>query len=207
MTHNVVLMMNKPRTLVLGFAAIMVSTGLWSPTVSGNDQVTQPGPYSVMYEGPELRASVGYRQAALDLGDEWMILVLQLTAPPQADNVDVFRDRISIRTPNGRRLPVLTQAEYRAIYGKIRTRIRWAVSNTAPLRLRGSEQRPCRQWFLADPSVGFGREEIPISSYQVCAGPIVVKVPGGVQPGRWRLMIELEESTADIPFEIEIGDR
>jgi hypothetical protein len=31
-------------------------------------------------------------------------------------------------------------------------------------------------------------------------------VPGGVQPGRWRLVIELEESRADIPFIIEIED-
>ena len=55
--------------------------------------------------------------------------------------------------------------------------------------------------------VGFGRDEMPISSFQVCAGPLVFRVPGGIQPGRWRLVIELEESKADIPFEIEIEDR
>jgi len=38
----------------------------------------------------------------------------------------------------------------------------------------------------------------------VCWGPLVFQVPGGVQPGRWRLVIELEESTADIPFELEV---
>ncbi len=172
-----------------------------------DENVAQHSEYSVLYEGPEILASVGFRQAAHDMGDEWMILVVQLTAPPQSDNVDVFREKMTLRTPDGRRIPVLTQAEYRQIYGKIRVRIRQAMSNTPPLRLRGSSQRPCRQWFLEDPADGFGRDQIPISSFQVCAGPLVFRVPGNIQPGRWRLVIELEESIADIPFEIELEDR
>ena len=42
-------------------------------TGADRDDVTQPGRYSVLYEGPELRASVGYRQATQDLGDEWLL--------------------------------------------------------------------------------------------------------------------------------------
>lgn len=35
---------------------------------------------------------------------------------------------------------------------------------------------------------------------------MVFAVPNGVQPGRWRLIIDLEESRADIPFELESTD-
>jgi len=37
----------------------------------------------------------------------------------------------------------------------------------------------------------------------LCSGPLVFKVPGGIQPGRWRLIIEQEESRVDVPFELE----
>jgi hypothetical protein len=47
-------------------------------------------------------------------------------------------------------------------------------------------------------------DELPLSSSQICSGPLVFKVPGGVQPGRWRLIIELQESRADIPFTLEL---
>jgi hypothetical protein len=51
---------------------------------------------------------------------------------------------------------------------------------------------------------GFAQDEIAISTFEECWGPLVFKVTGGVQPGRWRLVIELEESTADIPFELTL---
>jgi hypothetical protein len=198
--------MKKITLLTLGVAVVFGAIGWWPTSAAADDGVTQLSRYSVISEGPELRASVGFGQAAQDLGDEWMILIVQLTVPPMSANADVFRENISVRTPDGRTLPVLTQAEYRQIYGKIRTRVRQALTNTPPLRLHGGSQRPCRSWFLEDPAVGFGRDQMPITSFEVCAGPLVFRVPGALQPGRWRLVIELEESTADIPFEIEVED-
>ncbi len=43
-----------------------------------------------------------------------------------------------------------------------------------------------------------------MNSSETFLGPLIFSVPGGVQPGRWRLVIELEESRPDIPFVIEI---
>ncbi len=51
---------------------------------------------------------------------------------------------------------------------------------------------------------GFAQDEIAINPFEECWGPLVFNVTGGVQPGRWRLVIELEESTADIPFHLEV---
>jgi len=63
----------------------------------------------------------------------------------------------------------------------------------------------CDRWFLQGPFGGFAYDEVPVSTFQLCSGPLVFKVSGGVQPGRWRLVIELEESRVDIPFELEVG--
>jgi hypothetical protein len=188
--------------------AIALAAGIWAASfipgsILANDGVRQLGRYSVAYEGPDLRASVGFSQAAADVGDEWLILVVQLTAPSASGNLTVSLDDIHLRTPDGGRLQALNQAQYRGIFGKIRIRLRQALTNTSPLLLRGGSQRPCGYWFVDEPGEGFGREELPINSFSFCAGPLVFRVPGSVQPGRWRLVIDLEESRADIPFEIE----
>ena len=65
---------------------------------------------------------------------------------------------------------------------------------------------PCDHWFFRDPFGGFAYDEVSINTFQLCSGPLVFKVVGGIQPGRWRLIIELEESRVDIPFNLEAED-
>jgi hypothetical protein len=69
-----------------------------------------------------------------------------------------------------------------------------------------TSRMPCDRWFLADPFAGFAYDQVYVNTFQVCSGPLVFRDPGGVQPGRWRLLIELEESTIDLPFELEPPD-
>jgi hypothetical protein len=38
---------------------------------------------------------------------------------------------------------------------------------------------------------------------KICQGLLYFPVQGGVQPGRWELIIEFEEFDARVPFEIE----
>ncbi len=66
--------------------------------------------------------------------------------------------------------------------------------------------RPCDRWFLVEPGMKFAHDEVYLSIFGLCLGPVVFRVPGGIQPGRWRLVIELEESTANIPFVLEVDD-
>ena len=49
-----------------------------------------------------------------------------------------------------------------------------------------------------------GLTVIALSTFEERWGPLVFHVSGGIQPGRWRLVIELEESAPDIPFELEL---
>ena len=67
------------------------------------------------------------------------------------------------------------------------------MSNTKMLRWVGDQVRPCDRWFLVDPGLGFAYDEVYLSIFELCYGPVVGRVPGNVQPGRWRLLIELEE--------------
>ena len=188
--------------IALAVAAVLGCVG--ATRAVDDDRVRSSGPFSVVYRGPELEASVGFRHAAADVGDRWLILVVQLTAPPKSANITVNRGDITIRTPDGRRVRLLTQPEFREVFGEINLRVRRAISNTPPVLALGANQRRCNRWFLAEPRIGVGRDQMPITSFEICSGPLVFRIPGNVQPGRWRLVIELPESTADIPFEIEI---
>lgn len=162
--------------------------------------------FVVLYRGIELDVTVGFRQAAQRLGEEWLILAVEFTSASRSGPTTVTHSDISVFTPDGRRLVLISQEEFRKIYGGIRIAVQRALTALPILGRYGTSQMPCERWFLADPFGGFAYEEISVNTFQVCSGPLVFSVPGGVQPGRWRLVIELEESRVDVPFEIELSD-
>jgi hypothetical protein len=165
--------------------------------------VRQHGSHLFTYEGPEMEAVLSTHQVSGQLGDSWLVLAVELQSSPGGGATTVRRSEISARTPDGRRLPLVEQAEYRKSYGRVRIAVERALAALPTIGRFDSAQMPCDRWFLADPLAGFAYEEIVINTFQTCRGPLVFHVPGGIQPGRWRLVVELEESTFDIPFEVE----
>ncbi len=176
-------------------------------TSSGPD-VDEPGVVDqghswVVYRGAGLAATVGYADALSNPGDRWLILAVELTG--SGGRPEVHRDRISLRTPDGRRLELISQDAYQEVYPENRVRVRQALADL-PRRLTFDDtQHPCDRWFLAGPFESFAFDTLYLNAFTVCAGPLVFAVPGGVQPGRWRLVIELTESRADIPFTLGAG--
>jgi hypothetical protein len=109
-------------------------------------------------------------------------------------------------TPDGRRLALVTQEQFRSNYNRMRVRLDRAMAILPILGRYETAMMPCDRWFLVGPFGGFAVEAVPVNTFQVCSGPLVFNVPGGVQPGRWRLIVELEESRADIAFQVETGE-
>ena len=195
--------MRKIQVLMLGLLTIVICA-CSTRSVTVEEGTRKLSRYSVAYEGPELEVIVRTHQAQRDIGNEWLILVVQMRGAHGSGITDIRRTGISVRTPDGRRLSLITDAEYRRVFGEIRSRVQRALSATPAYGINEISFRPCDRWFLEEPGGGFAREVVPLSAVGLCSGPLVFSVPGGVQPGRWRLVIELEESTADIPFELEI---
>jgi len=195
----------KQHTLTIGLALIIGCTTSLGPAADeeGERDLSR---YAVRYDGPELVAAVGFHLTSEGIGDEWLILALQVTSSKQGGSTVIHRDEITARTPDGRRIALLTQDEYRKNSGRFRILVGRTLSFLPLIKNYERSQTPCRRWFLEEPGGGTGLEAIPVNNLQVCSGPLVFKVPGSVQPGRWRLVIELEESTADIPFVVEDGD-
>jgi len=195
--------MTQSKTLMMLLIVALLG-GACTTSVEVADGVRQRGDNIFIYEGPEIEAVVGTYQADRSLGENWLVLTIQLRATPGVGVVTVERSAISARTPDGRHLALLSQDDFRTNYGEIRSRARRAELS-APTNDpwdRGISR--CDRWLFAAPTAGFSTDELHLDSFEYCWGPLIFHAPRGIQPGRWHLIVELEESTADIPFEVEV---
>jgi len=187
--------------------AFLVTTAC---TSSGGLQTTGPGTheitrFAVLHEGPEIAAIVAHPSGKRSLGEEWLTLAVEVTGTQGSKPVVIERSDISVRTPDGRRLTPISQNEFRGNYPRLKIPVERTLANLPLLdRYKLSRDVPCNQWFLTAPPGTITFDEIPLSSSQICSGALIFKVPGDIQPGRWRLIIELVESRADIPFMLEL---
>ncbi len=165
-------------------------------------EINQEGQHRVWYTGPELRAELQYRWAARHPADEWLVVRLAV-AGAGGGVVPVARDAISVETPTGQTLGLASQEEFRTVHQSLFIAIE-SYDAWQPYSHRFDHSlSPCGEWlFSPPPSLDFTHTVYP-SRQRFCSGPLFFQVPGGAQPGRWHLVIELEESTARIPFEIE----
>jgi len=180
-------------------------------TASSGPGTTEPATrevsrYAVIHEGPELAVALGFYEATRSIGDEWLIIAVELAASTGGGRVIVNHSDISVITPDGRRLVLLSQEEFRENFAEIRVALERSLRSLPILGRYDRSQMPCDRWFLVGPFGGFAYDEVPINTFQLCSGPLVFKVIGGIQPGRWRLIIEQEESRVDVPFELEAED-
>jgi hypothetical protein len=161
---------------------------------------------AVLYRGPELVATVVYGQGKRSVAEEWLTLAVELTSPDGSGPTIVRRSDISLYAPDGRRLALASQDEFFRNLAVLRIPLELTL-NYLPLLNRYEPGRiPGDRWFFAISATSVGFDEIPISSSQQFSGPLVFSVPGGVQPGRWRLVFDLKESRANIPFTIELKE-
>ena len=197
-------MMTRPIVL----SALLLVAGC---ATSSGPGTTEPGTrevsrYALIHEGPELVVSLGYFEATKRIGDEWLIVAVEFTSSAGGGRTIVNHSDISVVTPDGRRLALVSQEEFRNSYGEFRIALDRALRSLPILGRYDRSEMPCDRWFLVDPFGGFAYEKVPVNTFQLCSGPLVFKVTGGIQPGRWRLIIELEESRVDVPFELEAED-
>jgi hypothetical protein len=55
------------------------------------------------------------------------------------------------------------------------------------------------------PGEGVAFDEVTVNDRRGCQGKVMFNIPGGIQPGRWTLGIDFEESQIRIPFTLEAG--
>jgi hypothetical protein len=171
------------------------------PASPSKPSITQVGRTQVRTVGADLTGVVSYKFADSNLGDDWLIVDVALTGE-RNDSIEVKLADVSVRTPDGRRIPLPTQKEFIDAYPQLQSMLRRAAVASEPLEATRGGKRQCDLNFLRIPGTGSTRDAIWINQNELCVGMLVFPVQGGVQPGRWKLIIELEESSLEIPFDL-----
>jgi hypothetical protein len=195
------------KLLILGLL-VAVGLGCASSKDSGRNRADEPvikqsNRTRVYYRGIELEAELDYYWADRHLGDEYLILKLSMAGIGPSTTVD--GKAIRVRTPNGYRIPLPDQEEFLQIYPTLRVTLDAARAWVGPTGKFAGSLSPCGYWFIQPRgTTNFGRY-LSVTPLRVCYGPLVFQVPIGVQPGRWVLEIDLQESDVRIPF--VLGER
>jgi len=112
------------------------------------------------------------------------------------------RDAISLETPDGRTIPMLTNAEYMAENLRALEQRASVVRDSIGYFPPGAS-RACRIGFFADPqNRTFSYDEVELSWQRACMGRIYFHVPGGIQYGQHWLNVRFPDSIVRAPFRI-----
>ncbi len=191
---------------VVAWVVALVASACGGVALSSTDppELELMGDGVIRYRGPETWVVVEYQYAATAIGDRWLILDVGVTAVEDRA-VSIERDKVFVRTPAGRRVPLATQSEYGLAFTELRSRLRRAnVLQNATYSFPAT-RRPCRFEFFNEPGQGITFDSIWINDRRVCYERLLFDVPGGVVPGRWVLGIDLEEGDVRIPFQLPGG--
>jgi hypothetical protein len=199
------LMKSKNLTSIIAAVAVVAVTvtvaGCSSATPTDTPGVDRMGQYVLRQFGPELWTVLGYRFANSQIGDEWLILEVALSAP-DGQTARVKREDVSLRTPDGKQLSLPSQKEFAEAWGALRPVISKANINRDPLEYFPPNRQECNIQFFVAPGQGVSFDEVSLNHLRGCFGRFFVYVPGGIQQGRWVLAIDQPESEIRIPFEL-----
>jgi hypothetical protein len=193
---------------VLGVLCV-VAAGCGSTTPAMPNPITepvidQPGRYIVRYRDAVIEIVIDTKFASNNLGEEWLILNTAMSGMT-GGTTKVDRDLTSVRTPDGRTIPMPSYREFNAAYAEIASAARRAALASDPLDFTRGGRRDCLIDFFPLPGSGrSARTALNVSKNELCVGMLYFPVSNGVQPGNWRLIVEFEETEAVVPFTLEL---
>jgi len=146
--------------------------------------------------------TLGYRAANYSMGQEWMLLEVGVTIRKGVKSQTLTREAFSLKTPDGKTLPMATQTEYGA--ADLRGIQMYADASRDSINyFPAGVTRPCRIGFFSDldkKTLSF--DKVELNSLNGCLGRIYFKVPGGIQVGQHWLVVQFAESIVEVPFRI-----
>ncbi len=165
--------------------------------------VDQPGRDIIRYRDRVIEVVVESGFAANNMAEDWLILNVALSGMTGgATKVD--RRLISIRTPDGRTIPLPSYKEFNAAYDELASAARRAALTSQPLGFTRGGRRACAINFMPLPGSGVAANKaVNVTKNDLCVGMLYFPVRGGVQPGRWKLILDYEETQAVVPFVLE----
>jgi len=150
-------------------------------------------------------ASLGYRVANQSAGEEWMFLEVGLTVREGGGNYILKREHLSIETPDGKTIPLPTNAEYRQVdLRALEMRAKIVSGRDSIIYFPPGTNNVLDLRFFArvDENVPVAFDQVELTWLAACLGRLYFKVPGGIQYGQHWLNIQFATSLVRVPFYI-----
>jgi hypothetical protein len=181
-------------------------------------------PELVRMEGPYVRAAyndegyvvLGYQAANNSVGDPWMLLDAGIALGKGRKNQTITRDEVSLSTPDGKTVPLpsnaeyvsanLTALEYRASIVRGRE-----LAFPADTYARSCPDKDGSRFFYDSAATLYARVYPPLDGVTLnpqCRweGTLYFPVPGGIQYGQYFLNVKFDGSRIRVPFRIMTKD-
>jgi hypothetical protein len=207
------------RSICLVFVALVALVSMPPLAASGDGQNQQPPkiqvpkagvPEIMTMEGAYVRAAynnegyaiLGYKLANLSIGEKWMLLEFGATVRDGVPNYRLTRDALSLDTPDGKKTPLASEAEYRK--ADVRSLLmREQVQRDSINYFPPSASQACRIGFFAElESRAMMYDEVELSSTRGCVGRLFFPVPAGITYGQHWLNVKFQKSLVRVPFRI-----
>ena len=176
------------------------------PKPGVNQIMTLEGEFVRVAYNNEGYISLGYRMANQSVGEEWMMLDMGATVRENTQPYKLTRGLISLDTPDGKTIPLATNAEYRQVdlraLEKRATVVKDSINYFPP-----TARTACRIGFFSDTeSRAMAHDEVELSNSRGCVGRLYFKVPGGIKYGQHWLNVKFKDSLVRVPFRILTED-
>jgi hypothetical protein len=202
------------RRIAVGLVSLLLAGGAAAqgPELSKLEKPQPTVPQIFTLQGQYVRiaynnegfATMGYRAVQQEIGNEWLLLTVGLTVVGDTPNEKIKRDAFSVRTPDGKTLPLATQTEYANASGALR------ALNARTKMIRDSinyfpvgAQHACPIQFFADlDKRGLAYDEVELATNRGCVGRLYFHQSGGIQTGQYWLDVKFAGSVVQVPFRV-----
>lgn len=191
-----------------GAALAVAQTPVTAPQPTVPEVFTLEGEFVRVAYNNEGYASIGYRMAQEQLGQEWILLQAGITLRKPTRSYKLKREHLTVTTPDGKTIPLATQQEYRGGMGAVSSlNMRAKVVVDSINYFPNDVTRGCAmQFFGDDRGPGLAWDEVELSWDRACLGRLYFRIPGGVQTGQHWLNIRFADSSIQVPFRILTKD-
>ena len=148
--------------------------------------------------------TLGYRIANGSVGEEWMYLQVGLTLREGVPYQTMKREAFSIKTPDGKTIPLATHKEYAEANGlralNMRAKTQKDPLNYFPVGVTRAQAFQFYQDLGGGNSIAF--DQVDLADNRAAFGRLFFKVPGGIQTGQHWLIVKFANSEVQVPFRI-----
>lgn len=148
--------------------------------------------------------TLGYRIANGSVGEEWMYLQAGLTLREGVKYQNLKREAFSVKTPDGKIIPLATQKEYGEALGLNALNQRAKVQKDSINYFPAGTTKVSAFQFFADLGKGnpLSFDQVELADNRATVGRLFFKIPGGIQTGQHWLIVKFEKSEVQVPFRI-----